>query len=110
MILNWCDGQSPSGSISGSARSWALVCALPQADADRHERVIAFVSRQLKNAEKNYPVHDKELLSMKYAIVKSEFICLDHSVCDLYRPRIITYCNTVAMPLAEDNPLAFIQR
>ena len=37
---------------------------------DGRERVIAFESRQLKAAEKNYPVHDKELLAMKYALVK----------------------------------------
>ncbi|KAE9166490.1 hypothetical protein PF002_g31100 [Phytophthora fragariae] len=30
----------------------------------------SFQSRQLKAAEKNYPVHDKELLAMKYASVK----------------------------------------
>ena len=29
-----------------------------------------FESRQLKAAEKNYPVHDKEPLNMKYALVK----------------------------------------
>ena len=34
------------------------------------ERVIVFESRQLKTAEKNYPVHDKEPLAMKYALVK----------------------------------------
>ena len=44
--------------------------ALLQTDAEGRERVIAFESRQLKAAEKNYPVHDKELLSMKYALVK----------------------------------------
>ena len=32
--------------------------------------MIAFESRQLEAAEKNYPVHDKELLAMKYARVK----------------------------------------
>ncbi|GMF54749.1 unnamed protein product [Phytophthora fragariaefolia] len=39
-------------------------------NAEGRERVIAFESRQLKAAEKNYPVHDKELLAMKYALVK----------------------------------------
>ena len=41
-----------------------------QTDAAYRERVIAFESRQLKAAEKKYPVHDKELLAMKYALVK----------------------------------------
>ncbi|POM59898.1 Gag/polymerase/env Polyprotein [Phytophthora palmivora] len=36
-------------------------------DDEGHERVI---SRQLKDAERNYPVLDKELLAMKYALVK----------------------------------------
>ncbi|POM61772.1 Pol protein, partial [Phytophthora palmivora] len=31
---------------------------------------ISFQSRKLKAAERNYPVHDKELLAMKYALVK----------------------------------------
>ena len=46
------------------------MAALLQTDVDGRKRVIAFVSRQLKASEKNYPVHDKELLAMKYALVK----------------------------------------
>ena len=60
-------------------RPFSVVCeafdfdigsALLQTDVDGRELVIAFESRQLKAAEKNYPVHDKELLAMKYALVK----------------------------------------
>ncbi|POM71188.1 LOW QUALITY PROTEIN: Pol protein [Phytophthora palmivora] len=50
-----------------------LIChwlCLLQADANGRERLIAFESRQLKAAEKHYSVHDKELLAMKYALVK----------------------------------------
>ena len=43
---------------------------LLQISVDGRERVIAFESRQLKAAEKKYPVHDKELLAMKYALFK----------------------------------------
>ncbi|KAG3048649.1 hypothetical protein PC121_g19359 [Phytophthora cactorum] len=57
-------------SVVCDASDFAIGCALLQADADGRERVIAFESRQLKAAEKNYPVHDKELLAMKYALVK----------------------------------------
>ncbi|POM59931.1 Pol protein [Phytophthora palmivora] len=32
------------------------------------EHVISFQSRQLKTAERDYPVHDKELLAMKNAL------------------------------------------
>ncbi|GMF42704.1 unnamed protein product [Phytophthora fragariaefolia] len=50
------------------ASDFAIDCALLLADAEGREHVIAFESR--KAAEKNYPVHDKELLAMKYALVK----------------------------------------
>jgi len=57
-------------SVVCDASDFAIGCALLQADDEGRERVIAFESRQLKAAEKNYPVHDKELLAMKYALVK----------------------------------------
>ena len=43
---------------------------MSQTDAEGCERVITVESCQLKAAEKNYPIHDKELLAMKYALVK----------------------------------------
>ena len=52
------------------ASDFAIGCALMQKDDDGTERVIAYQSRRLKAAEKNYPVHDKELLAMKYSLVK----------------------------------------
>ena len=52
------------------ASDFAIGSALMQLDDDAKERVVAYQSRQLKPAEKNYPVHDKELLSMKYALAK----------------------------------------
>ena len=54
-------------SVVCDASDFAIGCALLQTDAEGRERVIAFEARQLKAAEKNYPVHDKELLAMKYA-------------------------------------------
>ncbi|KAG3011395.1 hypothetical protein PC120_g14452 [Phytophthora cactorum] len=57
-------------SVVCDASDYAIGCALLQNGADGHERVISFQSRQLKAAERNYPVHDKELLAMKYALVK----------------------------------------
>ncbi|KAG3060691.1 hypothetical protein PC122_g19924 [Phytophthora cactorum] len=57
-------------SIVCDASDFAIGCALLQADAEGCERVIAFESRQLKTAEKNYRVHDKELLAMKYDLVE----------------------------------------
>ncbi|GMF50658.1 unnamed protein product [Phytophthora fragariaefolia] len=57
-------------SVVCDASDFAISCALLQVDAEGRERVVSFQSRQLKAAEKNYPVHDKELLAMKYALVK----------------------------------------
>ncbi|KAG3133271.1 hypothetical protein PC128_g26358 [Phytophthora cactorum] len=39
-------------------------------DHEGRDRVVYYQPRQLKPAEHNYPVHDKELLAMKYALVK----------------------------------------
>ena len=41
-----------------------------QMDDGGRNRVVAFASRQLKAAELNYSVHDKELLAIKYALLK----------------------------------------
>ncbi|KAE9296863.1 hypothetical protein PR003_g23651 [Phytophthora rubi] len=41
-----------------------------QHDHEGRDRVVYYQSRQLKPAEHNYPVHDKELLAMKYALAK----------------------------------------
>ncbi|KAF1319498.1 Pol protein, partial [Globisporangium splendens] len=52
------------------ASDFAIGCALMQRDDADRERVICYQPRQLKPAERNYPVHDKELLAMKYALTK----------------------------------------
>ncbi|KAG3156513.1 hypothetical protein PC128_g21860 [Phytophthora cactorum] len=57
-------------SVVCDVSDYAIGCSLLRNDADGHERVISFQSRQLKAAKRNYPVHDKELLAMKYALVK----------------------------------------
>ncbi|POM79671.1 Pol protein [Phytophthora palmivora] len=62
--------ENKSFSVVCDASDYAIGCAQLQKDDEGHERVIAFLSRQLKAAERNYPVHDKELLAMKYALVK----------------------------------------
>ena len=56
-------------SVVYDASDFAIGSALFQSDVDGRKRVIAFESLQLKTAEKNYPVHDKELLAMKYDLV-----------------------------------------
>ncbi|GMF31944.1 unnamed protein product [Phytophthora fragariaefolia] len=62
--------ESKPFSVVCDTSDYAIDCALLQSDEDGHERVISFQSRQLKAAERNYPVHDKELLAMKYALVE----------------------------------------
>ena len=52
------------------ASDFAIGCPLKQRDEDGAERVINYQSRQLKAAERNYLVHDKERLAMKYALAK----------------------------------------
>ncbi|POM79875.1 LOW QUALITY PROTEIN: Reverse transcriptase [Phytophthora palmivora] len=63
--------QAPVLTLPDKNKSFSIVCdafdyaigyALLQKDDEGHER--------LKAAERNYPVHDKELLAMKYALVK----------------------------------------
>ena len=58
-------------SVICDASDFAIGSNLLQIENAVRERVIEFESCQLKDAEKNYPVHDKALLAMKYALVKS---------------------------------------
>ncbi|KAF1331522.1 Pol protein, partial [Globisporangium splendens] len=57
-------------SVVCDASDFAIGCALMQKDDDGHERVVSYQCRLLKAAEKNYPVHDKELLAIKCALLK----------------------------------------
>ncbi|KAG3017433.1 hypothetical protein PC121_g8591 [Phytophthora cactorum] len=52
------------------ASDFAIGCVLMQHDHEGRDRVVYYQSRQLKPAERNYPVHDRELLAMKYALAK----------------------------------------
>ncbi|KAE9023435.1 hypothetical protein PR001_g12911 [Phytophthora rubi] len=48
---------------------FASECALMQFDDEGRERIVSYQSRQMKPAERNYLVHDKELLAMRYALL-----------------------------------------
>ncbi|KAH9185340.1 hypothetical protein AeNC1_012685 [Aphanomyces euteiches] len=48
----------------------AIGCCLMQVGAGGRDRPVSYQSRQLQKAEKAYPVHDLELLAMKYALTK----------------------------------------
>ncbi|GMF17665.1 unnamed protein product [Phytophthora fragariaefolia] len=62
--------EDPPFGVVCDASDFGIGCALLQVDAEGRERVVAFQSRQLMAAEKNYCVHDKELWALKYALVK----------------------------------------
>ncbi|GMF50513.1 unnamed protein product [Phytophthora fragariaefolia] len=69
-ILALPDESKPFSVVcDASDYAFGIGCALLQTDEDGHERVISFQSRQLNATERNYPVHDKELLAMKYALL-----------------------------------------
>ncbi|KAE9179446.1 hypothetical protein PF002_g27810 [Phytophthora fragariae] len=66
------------------ASDFAIGCALMQFDAECRERVVSYQSRQMKPAEKNYPVHDKELLAMRYALIKFRVYLLGEQTFAVY--------------------------
>ncbi|POM64741.1 LOW QUALITY PROTEIN: Polyprotein [Phytophthora palmivora] len=53
-------------------------------DNEGHERVVSYQSRQMKPAERNYPVHDKELLAMRYALIKFRLYLLGEQAFAVY--------------------------
>ncbi|POM74626.1 Reverse transcriptase [Phytophthora palmivora] len=90
--------ENKSFSVVCDASDYAIGCALLQKDDEGHERVISFQSRQLKAAERNYPVHDKELLAMKHALVKFRVHLLGT------RPFVI-YTNHAFLRITTNSPL-----
>ena len=71
--------ESKSFHVVCDASNFAIGCAL------MHEN-----SRQMKPAEINYPVHDKELLVRRYPLIKVQSILAPREdVIGLHRSRII---------------------
>ncbi|KAG3026234.1 hypothetical protein PC120_g6043 [Phytophthora cactorum] len=66
------------------ASDFAIGCALMQLDDEGRERVVSYQSRQLKPAERNYPVHDKELLAMRYTLIKFRVYLLSEQTFAVY--------------------------
>ncbi|KAE9341630.1 hypothetical protein PF008_g10537 [Phytophthora fragariae] len=66
------------------ASDFAIGCALMQFDDEGRERVVSYQSRQMKPAERNYPVHDKELLAMRYALIKFRVYLLGEQTFAVY--------------------------
>ncbi|GMF61243.1 unnamed protein product [Phytophthora fragariaefolia] len=68
------------------ASDFAIGCALMQHDHEGRDRVVYYKSRQLKPAGRNYPVHDKELFAMKYALAKFRVYLLGSRPFVEYKP------------------------
>ncbi|OWZ01362.1 polyprotein, partial [Phytophthora megakarya] len=68
-VLMLADHTKPFHVVCDSS-DFAIGCALMQFDDEGRERVVSYQSRQLKPAERNYPVHDNEPLAMRYALIK----------------------------------------
>ncbi|KAG6609076.1 reverse transcriptase [Phytophthora cinnamomi] len=66
------------------ASDFAIGCALMQFDDEGRERVVSYQSRQLKPAERNYPIHDKEMLAMRYALIKFRVYLLGEQTFAIY--------------------------
>ncbi|GMF42897.1 unnamed protein product [Phytophthora fragariaefolia] len=52
------------------ASDFAIGCDLMQYDHEGRDCVVYYQSRQSKLAKRNYPVHDKDILAIKYALAK----------------------------------------
>ena len=68
-----------------------------QFDTDGAERFIGYQSRQLRAAESNYPVHDKEFFAMKYALTKFRVYLLGYIPFIVYTDYAYL-CTTVNSP------------
>ena len=66
------------------ANDLAIDCALMQFDDEGVEIFVGYQSRKMKPAEKNYPVNDKELLAMLYALIKFRVHLLGERTFALY--------------------------
>ncbi|KAE9062039.1 hypothetical protein PF010_g29572 [Phytophthora fragariae] len=98
-------------SVVCDASDFAIGCALLQVDAEGREWVVSFQSRQLKAAEKNYPVHDKELLAMKYALVKFRVHLLGQKPFVINNgPCLVEDGDVVASPLSAHGAVALLLR
>ncbi|POM81744.1 Pol protein [Phytophthora palmivora] len=80
--------ENKSISVVCDASDYAIGCALLQKHDEGRERV-------LKAAERNYPVHDKELLAMNSPLGHE-------ALCDLYGSRVLADCHQLAASVAAD--------
>ena len=79
------------------ASDFSIGCALMQYDADYAKRAVCYHSSQLQPAERNYLVHDKEPLAMKYAFAEFRVYLLG------YGPFIV-YADHASLSTAVNSP------
>ncbi|POM81004.1 Pol protein [Phytophthora palmivora] len=103
--------ENKSFSVACDASDYAIGCALLQKDDEGRERVVSFQSRQLKAAERNYPVHDKELLAMKYALRMARWLSFfaEYNFRVEYKPDKLNVL-AVALSRRPDYELAYVSR
>ncbi|OWY98583.1 reverse transcriptase, partial [Phytophthora megakarya] len=78
------DDHSKPFHVVCDASDFAIGCALMQFDDEGRERVVSYQSRLLKQAERNCPVHDTELLAMRYALIKFRVYLLGEKTFTIY--------------------------
>ncbi|GMF24445.1 unnamed protein product [Phytophthora fragariaefolia] len=83
------------------ASNFAIGCALMQLDDEGRERVVSYQSRQPKPAERNYPVHDKELLAMRYALITFRVYLLGEQTFAVYTDHASLRTATKSPPLSQ---------
>ena len=66
-VLRIFDPNLPT-SVETDASGFALGAVLFQTDANGESRPVAFTSRKLNSAERNYPTHEQELLAVVHAL------------------------------------------
>ena len=66
-VLRIYDPELPT-TVETDASGFAIGAVLFQTDADGSARPVAFTSRKLSAAERNYPVHEQELLAVVHAL------------------------------------------
>ena len=110
-ILGIADQHRPFHVVC-DASDFAIGCALMQYDADGAECVVCYQSSHLQAAEhnKNYPVHDKELLAMKHALAKFRVYLLGDRPFIVYTDHASLHTAVQSTPVAKNGEVAVLFR
>jgi RNase H-like domain found in reverse transcriptase/Reverse transcriptase (RNA-dependent DNA polymerase)/Integrase zinc binding domain/Retroviral aspartyl protease len=99
-VLQQVDPQKPFV-VETDASDFAIGSCLLQKADDRQLHPVAFESRKLSDAQTRYPVHEKELLAIKQALLNWQR-CLDngHRITVVTDHESLKYMNTIKKPSA----------